>query len=318
MAEKWNAASLSAAAPTPNAQAKTPATAHAPVGGTSASAMLTLARRKNCLTCHTADHKVVGPAYEAVAEKYAGKPGAEQMLVNAVLHGHVGTWGQVPMPAEPGTNSIELPSAYFDFPMSNAMTLAEPIDYAELICELVRKRQQTSPKRLGEPGPDAGQVRELFTAAAQAPDHGLILPWRFVHVSDAGRQRLGEAFVQALLERDPDATAQQRSEARAKAARAPFLALAIARPHDDASPEIPPRERLVSLGCALQNMLLLAHAQGFGAGLVSGQAMESRALRDLFRLADNEQAVCFIAVGTVAKAKTSRVRPSPVDFVETL
>ncbi|WP_233224760.1 c-type cytochrome [Thiomonas sp. X19] len=61
--------------------------------------MLTLARRKNCLTCHAADHKVVGPAYEAVAEKYAGKPGAEQMLVNAVLHGHVGTWGPVPMPA---------------------------------------------------------------------------------------------------------------------------------------------------------------------------------------------------------------------------
>lgn len=222
------------------------------------------------------------------------------------------------MPTEPGTNSIELPSACFDFPMSNAMTLAEPIDYAELVCELVRKRQQTSPKRLGEPGPDAGQVGALFCAAAQAPDHGLILPWRFVHVSDAGRERLGEAFVQALLERDPDATAQQRSEARAKAARAPFLALAIARPHDDASPEIPPRERLVSLGCALQNMLLLAHAQGFGAGLVSGQAMESRALRDLFRLADNEQAVCFITVGTVAKAKTSRMRPSPVDFVETL
>ena len=60
--------------------------------------MLALAKQKNCLACHSVDAKIVGPSYKAVAEKYAGKPGAEQMLVNAVLHGHVGTWGQVPMP----------------------------------------------------------------------------------------------------------------------------------------------------------------------------------------------------------------------------
>ena len=41
------------------------------------------------LSCHAVDAKIVGPAYKAVAEKYAGKPGAVQMLVNAALHGHV-------------------------------------------------------------------------------------------------------------------------------------------------------------------------------------------------------------------------------------
>lgn len=60
--------------------------------------MLALARAKNCLACHSVDSKVVGPAYKSVAQKYAGKAGAEQMLVNAVLHGHVGTWGKIPMP----------------------------------------------------------------------------------------------------------------------------------------------------------------------------------------------------------------------------
>ena len=148
------------------------------------------------------------------------------------------------------------------------MTLVEQTDYAELVGELVAKRQQTSPKRLGDPGPTPEQVHNLFSVAAQAPDQGLIRPWRFVHVSDAARGRLGEAFVQALVERDPDATVQQCDDARAKASRAPFLALAIARLQDD-HPAIPLTERLVSLGCALQNMLLLAHAQGFGAGLVS-------------------------------------------------
>ena len=201
------------------------------------------------------------------------------------------------------------------------MTLAEYTDYAELVCELIAKRQQTSPKRMGDPGPTAEQVQALFSAAAQAPDHGLIRPWRFVHVSDAARGRLGEAFAQALLERDPAATGQQIQDARAKAARAPFLVLAIARLQDslpDVHPEIPLTERLASLGCALQNMLLLAHAQGFGAGLVSGQAMDTRALRELFSVHEGEKAVCFVVVGTVAKAKAPRIRPAVSDFVSAL
>lgn len=198
------------------------------------------------------------------------------------------------------------------------MFLAEPTDLAELAGELIARRQQVSPKRLTDPGPTPDEVALLWQAAAQAPDHGLILPWRFVQVSARARQSLGEAFVQALIERDLHATAAQREDARAKAARAPFLALAIARLGDDGHAEIPPTERLVSLGCALQNMLLTAQSQGFGSGLVSGQAMDSAALRTLFALAPNEKAICFVVIGTVSKTKSSRRRPSAADFVSSL
>lgn len=197
------------------------------------------------------------------------------------------------------------------------MTQTDTADYAELFVELVHKRQQTSPKRLVDPGPDAAQVQALFAAAAQAPDHGLIRPWRFVHVSAPARPRLGQAFAAALLERDPDATPAQLQDARDKAARAPFLALAIAR-LTDAHAEIPAAERLISLGCALQNMLLMAHVQGFGAGLVSGQAMDSAPLRRLFQLDAAEQAVCFVVAGSVKHAKAPRIRPSTQEFVSTL
>jgi len=193
----------------------------------------------------------------------------------------------------------------------------DQIDTIDWTLELLRKRQQTSPKRLMAPGPSSPQIRMLFDAAAQAPDHGLILPWRFVQISDAARPRLGAAFAAALLERDPAASTQQLQDARDKAQRAPFLALAIARTQDD-HPEISVAERLVSLGSALQNMLLAVHAQGFGAGLVSGQAMNSQALRALFGLGDNEQAVCFVVVGTVKSAKAARIRPAPEAFVTTL
>lgn len=183
--------------------------------------------------------------------------------------------------------------------------------------DLMRSRRQTSPKRLIDPGPSEEQIHALFEAAAQAPDHGRIRPWRFVHVGAAARPDLGEAFASALRERDPLATSTQLQDARDKALRSPFLALAIAR-LDDAHAEIPAAERYVSLGCALQNMLLGAHALGYGAGLVSGQAVHSRALRDLFGIEAGERAVCFVAVGSVSQDKPTRERPAPREFVSSL
>ncbi|OIQ84128.1 cytochrome c-551 precursor [mine drainage metagenome] len=98
-AAKWGAASLAITQAPAAAQHVSAASAPASTETGGPSAMLALTKRKNCLACHALDHKVVGPAYQAVAAQYAGKPGAEQMLVSAVLLGHVGTWGPVPMPA---------------------------------------------------------------------------------------------------------------------------------------------------------------------------------------------------------------------------
>lgn len=60
-----------------------------------------IAKGSDCFSCHAIDHKVVGPAFDAVAKKFAGQSGAESILVDAILKGHVGTWGKIPMPAHP-------------------------------------------------------------------------------------------------------------------------------------------------------------------------------------------------------------------------
>jgi cytochrome c len=66
-----------------------------------------LAKSKNCLACHAVATKVVGPAYKDVAAKYAGQSGAEDKLVQKVLKGGSGTWGAIPMPANPQVNEAE-------------------------------------------------------------------------------------------------------------------------------------------------------------------------------------------------------------------
>lgn len=182
---------------------------------------------------------------------------------------------------------------------------------------LIHSRQQVSPKRLGDPGPDAEQIEKILTAAGAAPDHGQLTPWRLVIISRERRHLLADAFADALVERDPAASEAQKQEAREKAFRGPFLLMVIAR----LAPELGdahPRERLISAGCAVQNMLLTAHAMGFGAGLSSGRAIYSQRMRRLFELADGEYPLCFLTVGTVQRCKAPRPRPGMDDYTSTL
>ena len=192
---------------------------------------------------------------------------------------------------------------------------------ARSMAAMIDARHNVAPRRLIEPGPSDSQLRTLFEAAACAPDHQQLLPWRFVVVPAARRGALADAFAQALLERDPAAGPEQVEAARDKAFRSPMLALAIVRlasETPESSPEVGDAERLVSLGAAIQNMLLMAQAQGFSSGLVSGQALDSRPLRELFALGGNEKAVCFVNVGTPKALKPPRGRPAIERFVSSL
>ncbi|MCJ7838684.1 MAG: nitroreductase family protein, partial [Burkholderiales bacterium] len=152
------------------------------------------------------------------------------------------------------------------------MDLSTAQEVLDAALTLIHTRQHASPKRLGEPGPDPGQIEMILGAAGAAPDHGRLNPWRLIVIPPERRHLLGAAFAEALVERDGDATEVQKQEAMAKAHRAPFLVLVVVR-LDPALGDTHPQERIVSAGCAVQNMLLVAHAMGYGAGLASGRAL---------------------------------------------
>jgi nitroreductase len=192
------------------------------------------------------------------------------------------------------------------------------IDVFLLARDLVTSRRNVSPKRLVEPGPSAGELDALLELAAAAPDHGLLTPWRFIRVPDAQRHCLAEVFALALIDRDSGATQAQIEAAREKAHRAPLLLVAVAC-LGAREPDTPPLERMVSMGAAIQNVLLGAHAMGYGAGLTSGQAMASARLRELLCLVEGESPVCCINIGTVAKRKAAaRLRPTAGDILSVL
>jgi nitroreductase len=187
-------------------------------------------------------------------------------------------------------------------------------DLPTLVATLMQSRQTILPKRLVAPGPDADQQRAILAAAASAPDHGQLLPWRFVIVPSEARGLLAEQFAHALLARDSAALPEQQEQAREKAFRAPLLMLAVV---DGAcgDPKVDLHERILSAGCAIQNMLLMATTQGFGSALTSGKALKFEGLRQLFALKSSDHALCFLSIGSVQSRKPQRVRPVPADYV---
>jgi cytochrome c len=69
-----------------------------------------LAKAKNCLSCHAADKKLVGPSYADIAKKHAGDKGAVDKLAQRIREGVKAgetSWGPVPMPANSQVSEAE-------------------------------------------------------------------------------------------------------------------------------------------------------------------------------------------------------------------
>jgi cytochrome c len=61
-----------------------------------------LTKSNDCFSCHAADHIIVGPAYNAIAKKYAVPQGdVVTRLARRIRDGGAGTWGNIRMPPHP-------------------------------------------------------------------------------------------------------------------------------------------------------------------------------------------------------------------------
>ena len=66
-----------------------------------------LAATLDCKACHKVEVKSVGPAYKAVSARYENDPKAKAYLVNKIIKGGSGIWGEVAMPAHPNLKTSD-------------------------------------------------------------------------------------------------------------------------------------------------------------------------------------------------------------------
>ena len=173
---------------------------------------------------------------------------------------------------------------------------------------------RASQGKLRDPAPSDEALWRALSAAVRAPDHALLRPWRFQLIRGDARARFGEVLREALLRRNPNASAAELDKAQRKPLRAPLLIVVSShvRPH----PKAPEIEQVLSAGAAAQNILLALHAQGFAGMWRTGEPAYDAFVKRALGLRDTDAIVGFLYAGTPAAPFPSIERPDPRAYVQ--
>ena len=146
------------------------------------------------------------------------------------------------------------------------------------------------------------------------PDHGKLVPWRFIVFEGEARRAAGAAIVAAFHAKYPGRQARAgRGRARAACPRAAVIAVVSrAAPHV----KIPEWEQVLSAGAAAMNLVLAAHALGYGACWITEWYAYDRARARRARLAAARAIAGFVHIGRPPGVPEDRPRP-PLDEIAT-
>src|SRR5579875_2094292 len=75
--------------------------------------------------------------------------------------------------------------------------------------ELQRTRRAVAPRLLTEPAPNQSELETMLTIAARVPDHGRLVPWRFIVIDRDGATRLGDVIARTYADDHPEADAER-------------------------------------------------------------------------------------------------------------
>jgi nitroreductase len=166
---------------------------------------------------------------------------------------------------------------------------------------LEQMQARRSAARVDTAEPPGAAIEALLEAATWAPNHYRTAPWRFVVLSGAARERLGEVLARSQARRlevselsEADRLASLEKE-RAKPLRAPFvIAVACVPTRAGKVEEI---EEICAVAAGVQNMLLAAQAQGLGAMWRTGAPARDPDVKRFLGLPDDAHIIAFVYVG---------------------
>jgi nitroreductase len=142
-------------------------------------------------------------------------------------------------------------------------------------------------------------IERLLSAAVQAPNHYKVRPWRFVVLTGASRERLGEVMGQAFLDKfpnlPPDAQAKALEKERSKPMRSPVLiAVGVDKPTESKVIEI---ENVCAAAAACQNLLLAAHDLGLAAKWRTGGPARDPKVKEFLGFEPDQHLISFLYIG---------------------
>ncbi|MEI2794688.1 nitroreductase [Pseudoxanthomonas sp. F11] len=170
-------------------------------------------------------------------------------------------------------------------------------------------RRSVPSKQLGEPGPDHATLLRMLSSAVRVPDHGKLVPFRFIRLQGEARHALGDLLAARTLHLQPDAADAVVEKDRARFSHAPVIVTVVAR----LTPghKVPAQEQLLTAGSVCFALLQAAQALGFGAQWLTGWMAYDEAVATALGLSADERIVGFIHIGTPRMEAPERERPDP-------
>jgi nitroreductase len=184
---------------------------------------------------------------------------------------------------------------------------------SEQLLDLIVSRRSAG--ALTEPGPSPENLNRILSAAGAIPDHGLLRPFRFVVAEGEGRHQFGEALARVAAERMPGIPEMRLAKMREKALRSPTLVVLIYSPKPG---KIDLWEQSAAAACAGYAIVLAAHALGVGAVWKSVPFTKGRALTETLGLAENEEMLGWIHLGTAVREDLPARPPLALEQVVTV
>lgn len=179
--------------------------------------------------------------------------------------------------------------------------------------DLLKTRRSVKAMELGGPGPAPHEVETLLTVASRVPDHGKLVPWRFIVFEGAARERAGEIIAAICREQRPELTPEQLEFERKRLARAPLVVAVVSRA--GAHVKIPEWEQVLSAGAAAMSLVLAAHALGYAASWITEWYAYDRRVLDALGVKPEEKIAGFVHIGRPGKPPEDRPRPPLASIV---
>jgi nitroreductase len=178
---------------------------------------------------------------------------------------------------------------------------------------LLKTRRSVKPIELTGPAPGDAEIETLLGIASRVPDHGKLVPWRFIVFAGEARNAAGDAILEAFRADHPEATPDQLDFERKRLARAPLVIAVVSRaaPHV----KIPEWEQQLSAGAAAMNLVTAVYAMGYAASWITEWYAYDRRVLDKLGLAENERIAGFVHIGRPARPPEDRDRPRLADIV---
>lgn len=159
---------------------------------------------------------------------------------------------------------------------------------------------RTSAAKLTTPGPTPAHLADILAAAARAPDHGRLKPWRFIVVDAERRERFATAAAAAKRVRMPAMSEEQFAAERDKVARSPSIVVVACVVRRDQT-KIPEIEQVVAAAAATENLFLAAHDLGYGVMWKTGAAAYDPGVKDALGLEHDDHIIGIMHLGTRLK-----------------